>query len=242
MSKNVHMQSSSSSFPTVVAPQLITVGTPSLVQGVYGSRGNLELLACDPHDGLWVFWFNSDLPDDGEQSPDVAPGEWSGGLRFARGGAYTAAQILQGTLGPDHLEVLALADSGDLESWWWSPEQAFRRRPERVAAGVAAFEAAHGPDGVVEVVLHTSEGASLTVVGIPDVYPHRRWQSSRRATTSLLGPDAAALRLLASAGVDASEVEGGTVRVHASRRAGATHELSWRDDEGRIRHLGLPVH
>jgi len=241
MSKNVQMRSSHIHSGAVVAPHVPTVGTPSLVQGVYGARGNLELLACDPADGLWVFWFDSDLPSDARQSPDVAPGEWSSGLRFARGGAYTAAQILQGTLGPDHLEVLALTPSGELESWWWSPERAFQRRPEIVARGIASFEATHRADGVVDVAVRSATALPTSVVGFPDGYPHRRWESAPLRTAAPAEPDVAALRLLDAAGIDRSRVGSGTARVHLSSRAGGTREVSWRDAEGRIRHLGLPV-
>lgn len=35
-------------------------GSVGITQGGYGDRGNLELVAPDPDDGFWVFWFNGD--------------------------------------------------------------------------------------------------------------------------------------------------------------------------------------
>ncbi|MGO7984214.1 hypothetical protein ACC691_41005, partial [Rhizobium johnstonii] len=61
MSKNKQMLSNSI---VVVGAERPTSGAVSLAQGVYGARGNLELVACDSTDGLWVFWFNSDLDSD----------------------------------------------------------------------------------------------------------------------------------------------------------------------------------
>lgn len=98
-------------------------GTPGLVQGVYGRRGNLELVAPDPEDGLWVFWFNNDEPES-EPAPGARPGCWSAGLRFARGRRYEAAAIVQSRHGPDWLEVAATAE-GLLRRFTWRPETGF---------------------------------------------------------------------------------------------------------------------
>ncbi len=122
----------------IVGPDRPTAGAVSLIQGVYGARGNLELVACDVEDGLWVFWFNADLDTDPPADSDVPPGSWSAGLAFAAGRRYRQAQILQSVLGPDHLELVALTADGVLESWYWSPAPGFQRRDPAVAVGVSA--------------------------------------------------------------------------------------------------------
>ena len=147
MSKNKQMHSQNI---TIVGPDRLTSGAVSLTQGVYGPQGNLELLACDAADGLWVFWFNADRADDPLTTPDVPPGSWSAGLSFAAGTRYLDAQIVQSTLGPDHLEVDALTDTGSLESWYWSPGPGFQRRAGVVAERVRAFRLTHR-DGELEV-------------------------------------------------------------------------------------------
>ena len=60
MSKNKQMLSEKI---IIVGSERATAGPVGLAQGVYGARGNLELVACDAHDGLWVFWFNADHED-----------------------------------------------------------------------------------------------------------------------------------------------------------------------------------
>jgi hypothetical protein len=151
-----------------------TAGPASLAQGVYGSRGNLELVVADAVDGLWVHWFNSDLPADPETAPDVPPGTWSAGLRFAQGRAYAAAVILQSSLGPDHLEVVALTADGEVESWYWSAGPGFQLRTERVVWGAQGIAARIDAAGTLEVDARVDggwQGFSAT----PDGYPARRW-------------------------------------------------------------------
>jgi hypothetical protein len=222
---------------TVVGPRRDTAGPVSLVQGVYGARGNLELVACDTRDGLWVFWFNADAADDPVGSPDVLPGSWSGGLDFAAGARYVDAVILQSTLGPDHLEVLALTDAGVLESWYWSPGPGFQRRQADAAAGVTRFAASHDL-GTLTAVVETGAGARRIVSG-PTGYPERAWTDAGPAAS--LPRDDAAQEALIAAGVDPATVEPGTARRAVSTRHGGTAELAWRDTAGRIHHLPLPL-
>ncbi|MEU1972986.1 hypothetical protein ABZ477_15130 [Microbacterium sp. NPDC019599] len=222
--------------PAVVgADHIHTSGVPSLTQGAYGARGNLELVACDAADGLWVFWFNADLDTDPLETPDVPPGSWSAGLRFAAGRRYVEAQILQSTLGPDHLEVLALAAGGILESWYWSPGPGFQRRVTDAATGVAAFAADHDR-GTVRVAIRDVEGAMRGLVSPPRGYPSRVWLPAEGGPS--LGIDAA--DAVTAAGVPAETVEPGTARSTVSTRSGGMTELTWRGADGSIRHLGVP--
>jgi hypothetical protein len=150
-----------------------TAGPASLCQGVYGARGNLELIVPDAADGLWVHWFNSDLPSDPAASADVPPGTWSGGLRFATGRAYAAAVILQSPLGPDHLEVLSVTRNRELESWYWSPGPGFQRRGT-VVSGTDAIAATIAQDGALDAAARVT-GAWRRLVAGPEGYPERRW-------------------------------------------------------------------
>lgn len=235
MSKNKHMRSEDS--VVVVGARIPTTGPVSLVQGVYGRRGNLELIACDAVDGLWVFWFNADLDTDPVDTPDVPPGSWSAGLHFAAGRRYVDAWIGQSVLGPDHLEVLALTVDGVLQSWYWSAEAGFQRRPVDAAGTVAAFAAAHD-SGTVRVTTTDAAGSVRHLVSSPRGYPARTWAPA--ADGPALGDDAAAE--LAAAGVREETVVPGTARRTASRRgAHGTTELTWRGVDGGIRHLGVPL-
>lgn len=231
MSKNKHMLSRS---PSVVGPKTHTSGAVSLAQGVYGARGNLELVACDASDGLWVFWFNADLDTDPLATPDVPPGAWSAGLAFASGARYVDAQILQSALGPDHLEVLALTGAGVLESWFWSPGPGFQRRATDAAAGVVRFVAAH-EDGALRVTVAGGGGTVRHVVSTPTGYPARDWHPAE-AGPSL---DVDATEFVLAAGVAIERIAPGTARAATSTRNGGTSELTWRDAGGDIRHLGV---
>lgn len=232
MSKNKHMLPCR---PIEVAPTIATSGPVCLVQGVYGARGNLELVACDPTDGLWVFWFNAGLDNDPPATPEVPPGHWSAGLRFAQGARYLDAQILQSALGPDHLEVLALADDGALHSWYWSPGPGFRRRVTDAAGGVARFSAAHDA-GALRVTVADEAGAEHHLESTPQGYPDRAWHWAED------GPalDIDATAEVVAAGIDPACIQPGTARRASSSRAGGTTELTWRDAGGGIRHLGIP--
>ncbi|MGF2950065.1 hypothetical protein [Microbacterium alcoholitolerans] len=211
-----------------------TSGPVSLTQGRYGARGNLELLACDSRDGLWVFWFNADEAEDPLQSPDVPAGCWSAGLAFASGRHFVDAQIVQSTLGPDHLEVVALTDAGTLESWYWSPGPGFQRRVRDVAASVRRFRLTHD-GGVLHVSLELTGGSSASLVSGTDGYPDRMWRASSQPPVF---DDGSAERALQGQGI--TDVASGTARAAQSTRNGGTTELAWRDRSGRVRHLAVP--
>ena len=232
MSKNKHMLSQP---PLSVGPLAQTSGAVSLAQGVYGARGNLELVACDAEDGLWVFWFNADLDADPLTTPDVPPGQWSAGLRFALGRRYLDAQIHQSTLGPDHLEVLALSAEGVLESWYWSPGPGFQRRRADVAAQVARFASEH-EDGTVRVTVADADGQVRYLFSSSEGYPARTWAPTDGGPA--LEADAASA--VAAAGISAADIVPGTARAASSLRGGGTTELTWRAVGGGIRHLGIP--
>ncbi|WP_143109767.1 hypothetical protein [Agromyces sp. CF514] len=215
-----------------------TAGPVSLAQGVYGARGNLELLACDADDGLWVFWFNADLDSDPLETPDVPPGSWSAGLHFAAGHRYVDALIVQSTLGPDHLEVLALDADGVLQSWYWSPGPGFQRRETDAATHVVRFAAVHAV-GVLRLTVEGAEGDAHHLVSTAAGYPERSWAPT--ATGAPLADEASARALIEAAGAASVGIAPGTARTAASTRDGGTTELTWRDDAGRIRHLGVPT-
>lgn len=220
-----------------VGASVRTAGRASLIQGVYGARGNLELLACDETDGLWVFWFNSDLATDPLETPDVPPGSWSSGLRFAAGTRYTDAVILQSTLGPDHLEVLALTADHVLQSWYWSPGPGFQRRADDVASDVLGFAAAHR-DGVVTVTVRLGR-RELHLVSDAADYPDRTWAPA--PTGPALIDDEDARHLIESWAGSAADIAAGTARRIVSTRGGGTAELVWRDADGTLHHVGVPL-
>ncbi|BDZ54455.1 hypothetical protein [Agromyces marinus] len=220
----------------VVGRSRPTVGPASVTQGVYGARGNLELVACDRSDGLWVFWFNSDLASDPLETPDVPPGSWSDGLHFAAGHRYRDVCILQSTLGPDHLEVIALTENGDLQSWYWSPGPGFTRRTADVETGVVAFDAEHD-DGRITVHLSLRDGSTLTRRSTGAAYPERSWERVDGEGIGGIGDRPTQARL-AEAGVE--DAEPGSARSARSTRNGGTTELVWRGSDGLVRHLGVP--
>lgn len=229
MSKNKQMHSE---IIMTVGGNRPIAGRVSLAQGIYGTRGNLELVACDATDGLWVFWFNADSADDPLDTPDVPPGHWSAGLAFASGSRYRDAQIVQSTLGPDHLEVLALTDAGVLESWYWSPGPGFQRRGTDAAVSVRRFRLAHR-DGVLIADVEREDETTAVLTSGGEYYPRRIW-------TATEGPavvdDPSAEEMLRAHGI--REAVEGTARAARSTRDGGTTELTWRD-RGGIRHLGI---
>ncbi|MFS0912198.1 hypothetical protein AB3M89_10430 [Microbacterium sp. 179-I 3D2 NHS] len=218
---------------SIVGPDHATAGPVSLAQGVYGARGNLELVACDAADGLWVYWFNADHEDDPPATPDVPPGQWSAGLAFAEGRRYIDAQIVQSSLGPDHLEVLALTAEGVLESWYWSAGPGFQRRDAEAAASVRRFRLTHR-DGVLHAHVEHTDGTGAVVESRGEDYPGRAWHEVDRIP--VVG-DPGAQELLRAHGV--SDLVEGTARSAHSTRDGGTTELTWRDLGGSIRHLGI---
>ena len=208
-------------------------GRVSLAQGVYGARGNLELVACDATDGLWVFWFNADGDDVPLETPDVPPGHWSAGLAFAAGSRYRDAQIVQSTLGPDHLEVLALTDAGVLESWYWSPGPGFQRRGTDAAASVNRFRLAHR-DGILTVDIERADATTAVLTSGGENYPQRIWEA---VESTAVVDDPRAAEMLRAHGI--RDVVEGSARAARSTRDGGTTELTWRDRRGGIRHLGI---
>lgn len=232
MSKNGQMLSDQA---VVIGASRPTVGAAGAAQGVYGARGNLELVACDVADGMWVFWFNADLETDPIAAPDVPPGAWSGGLHCAAGMRYTAAQILQSHLGPDHLEMLALDDGGVLQSWYWSPELAFSRRPEDAARDVVHFVAHEAADGTLAVDYQQRGAGRRRSVAGPDEYPMRSWVDSHCDEPFIADADAS----LQAVGI--RNFQPGTARVSHSTRNGGTREFTYRDAAGALRHLPVPL-
>lgn len=231
MSKNKQMLSRNI---IEVGPDRVTAGPVGLAQGVYGARGNLELVACDAVKGLWVFWFNADGTDDPQAAPDVPPGTWSAGLAFGDGIRYVDAQIAQSTLGPDHLEVLALTADHTLQSWYWSPGPGFQRRPVDAARGVRRFRMMHEA-GELHVAVQRTDGTSA-IASSPTVgYPDRYWHERQGSPTL---DDGTVLTVLAAHGVVDAEPD--TARSCRSTRDGGTTELTWRGTDGRVRHLGVP--
>lgn len=230
MSKNKQMLSEKI---TTVGSNRPIAGRVSLAQGVYGTRGNLELVACDATDGLWVFWFNADGVDDPLETPDVPPGHWSAGLAFAAGSRYRDAQIVQSTVGPDHLEVLALTDAGVLESWFWSPGAGFRRRGTDAASSVCRFRLSHH-DGILTADIEREDGSTASLASDPALYPVRTWEIVDGVPVL---DDPIADQMLSAHGI--RDVVEGTARAAHSTRDGGTTELTWRDRRGGIRHLGI---
>jgi len=228
MSKNEQMHS-------VIGPGRGTTGAARPAQGVYGSRGNLELVACDDADGLWVFWFNSDHDSDPVAAPDVPPGTWSAGLHFAAGDRYTEAQILQSPLGPDHLEVLALDDGGTLQSWYWSPGPGFARRAADAATDVTRFTTSIASDGTLTVDYVDLGFAHRRAMSGTADYPERSWTVQSSESEPQYDADAE----VAAAGI--RSLLPGTARAATSTRDGGMRELTWRDVDGTLRHVAVPL-
>lgn len=159
-------------------------GAPGLTQSHYGARGNIELVAPDPDDGLWVFWHNTDPPPADPPAPDAPPvpgpppGHWSGGLHFAAGHRFETAAVLQSSHGPDHLELLARAD-GTLHRFRWSPQPGFTHQgvlPLR-AAGAAGL--AEGADGQLHAAVPLADGGAAQLTADPRAYPALDWRVTR---------------------------------------------------------------
>lgn len=238
MSKNVQMNGSARS--VIVGAERTTAGAASVAQGVYGLRGNLELVVADIADGLWVFWFNADLTSDPLETPDVPPGSWSAGLQFASGHRYRSAQILQSPLGPDHLEVLALTVDGVLQSWFWSPGPGFARRRADAANEVSGFVAEVDTEGAITVHTDRLDGTRSAVRSDAVGYPERSWSPVETSRTGPLHDVASAESDLIAAGVERALLAPGTARRARSTRDGGMLELTYRDASGGLRHLAVP--
>ncbi len=232
MSKNDQMHSSQ----RIVSPGGST-GPAPVAQGVYGERGNLELLVAHASDGLVVHWFNNDRPGS-EPVSGIAPGSWSAGLQFAHGTRYRAAQIAQSPLGPDHLEAIALTSRGELEHWTWSPEPGFVRHGT-LASAVSDAELTVAADGALRIEVLTDRLERLTLDAAPEGYPARSW-NSRAATGAVRNVDAA-LALVRAASIPLPTVSPRDLRVARSDREGGTLEVTWRDDDGHLVHAAAPL-
>ncbi|WP_407562850.1 hypothetical protein [Streptomyces sp. 184] len=158
----------------VAFPKLL--GAPGLAQGRYGERGNFELVAPDPDDGLWVFWHNNDLPVPGAATvPGPPPGRWSGGLHFARGHRFDSVCVLQSRNGPDHLELLA-RESTVVHRFRWSPAPAFTHEGELPVRAGGAPALAETPDGTLHALVPLPDGGATWLTARPDTYPALDWQ------------------------------------------------------------------
>ena len=145
-------------------------GSASVCQGVYGEVGNLELVAPDPEDGIWVFWNNTsrvDVPA-GPQS-----GQWSGGLRFMQGNRFEAVVVLQSVRGPAFLELVAR--SGPVvHRIVWSPEGFAGHGPiaSNACGDPSLLEL---PEGQLHALVPT-DAEIMHLVAKPSSYPLLTWK------------------------------------------------------------------
>jgi hypothetical protein len=156
-------------------------GRSSVTQGRYGTRGNLELVACDPADGLWVTWFNSDpVEAAGAAAPRAGalPGHWSRGLPFARGRHYDRVHITQVRRGPDHLEVVARAMDGDVRRWVWTPADGFVDAGVIATATVATSAVVEGAAGMLHLLVVDVDGRMRHVQGRAATSTAATWTSN----------------------------------------------------------------
>lgn len=126
--------------------------------GKYGDHGNLELVVCDPEDGLRVGWLNNDAV---EASGSAAVGCWSGALWFGRGRCYDWAAVAHVDAGPNWIEVLALAAYGDLCRHVWSPADGFVDHGPVARAVVDASRMVSTADGALVAVTLSRDGISI---------------------------------------------------------------------------------
>ncbi|MEU7526082.1 hypothetical protein AB0A74_10130 [Saccharothrix sp. NPDC042600] len=83
-------------------------GTPSLVQGRHGTKGNFEVVVPHRDGGLAHLWRNND-----------AGMAWSAPGRFGGGARYVNAALVQSNYGSvGNLEVLATTQAGDVDFFW----------------------------------------------------------------------------------------------------------------------------
>jgi galactose oxidase-like protein len=129
-------------------------GNPAMIQGIFGGRGNFELVVPAAGGGLHHWWRNNDF------------GGWNGPTAFGGGaGAVAAVTLIQSTFGdPGNLEVvarignrLALFWRTSEPPWTWSGPFFFHDG----VRGVPGFIQAHfGNHGNFEVVT-PAEGGGL---------------------------------------------------------------------------------
>jgi hypothetical protein len=89
-----------------------TSGTPALIQGRFGARGNFEVVVPLDGGGLAHFWRDNDAPDL----------RWHGPTRFGSNDVYHAVALIQSNFstaggGPGNLEVIA--QTGDRLHHYW---------------------------------------------------------------------------------------------------------------------------
>ncbi|MCS7475921.1 hypothetical protein, partial [Umezawaea endophytica] len=83
-------------------------GTPSLIQGRHGAKGNFEVVVPHRDGGLAHLWRNND-----------AGMVWSAPGRFGGSARYERAALIQSNYGnPGNLEVLATDGAGNLDFFW----------------------------------------------------------------------------------------------------------------------------
>lgn len=146
------------------------IGAPGLVQGAYGSAGNLELVAPSSDEGLWVGWFNTDAH---ENFSGPARDRWSGALRFALGRSYIMARISQVQIGHNALEVLALTSDGILARHVWRESQGFEEMAVVHEGVLSASGIVVMPDGTHSAVVVNQDRAVYLLKG--DVHSYPLW-------------------------------------------------------------------
>lgn len=144
------------------------IGVPGLVQGAYGSAGNLELVAPASDQGLWVGWFNTDAH---ENFSGPARDRWSGALRFGLGRRYISAKISQVQVGHNALEVLALTADGILARHVWREPQGFEEMPVVYKNALSATGIVVMPDGTHSAVVVNPNRAVCLLQGDVRSYP-----------------------------------------------------------------------
>lgn len=149
-----------------------SAGRLGFAQGGYGERGNLELVTCDPQDGLWVGWFNTDRAEHRAGAP---LGRWSSALRFGQGHRYVAAGILQVEAGPDWIESLGLTDQGELRRLVWSPQDGYVDRGV-IAVGVRHVTRLERTPGGEHICVIAEQGTATVLRASPRAdYPELEW-------------------------------------------------------------------
>ena len=147
-------------------------GRPGLTQGVYGDRGNFELVAPAEGGGIWVFWFNADLVDRRSGPP---PGSWSGGLHFAGTRRVRTVAITQVPQGPDFLEIMALSDAG-AERYYWTPADGFIDAGILIPYARAVSALTVDADGSsFRLAAVSPAGEALRLTAQTTSYPHLDW-------------------------------------------------------------------
>jgi hypothetical protein len=109
-------------------------GVPAIVQGVFGNRGNFELVTPRASGGLVHLWRDNDHPD----------ASWKKVRDFGGPAEFDAVALIHGDL-HDHLE--AIARSGDRLAHFWrtnSPDSEWREAKMLSAEGEGALPAVAG--------------------------------------------------------------------------------------------------